>query len=205
MKNNLPTQHAYTNIIFDLFDVLVVHSPIPQNILGKDVALEPKFMIFFKTEAYANYKKGLVDLQQFIELLPKELPAPLFKTVLEQIPSHVQPIPGMIDLLELLKSRGYRLYLLTNVAPHTMPVLEQRFSFLQLFDGILTSFEAHTLKPDPKIFQLLLERFELKASDCFFIDDLEKNIAAAQKLGIDGTVFTVYETLHNELKNRTLL
>lgn len=205
MKNNLPTQHTYTNIIFDLFDVLVLHSPLPSNILGKDKALEPTLMNFFKTEAYANYKKGVINLQQLTELLPKELPVSLFQTVLKQIPLNVQPIPEMIKLLELLKSRGYRLYLLTNVAPHTMPVLEQRFSFLQLFDGILTSFDARALKPDLKIFQLLLEQFGLKSTDCFFIDDLEKNILAAQQLGIDGTTYTSYEALYNELKSRFLL
>ena len=49
------------------------------------------------------------------------------------------------------------------------------------------------MKPDPEIYKTLLRRYNLKAEECVFIDDTEENVVSAQKIGLNGIVFTGYE------------
>ncbi len=60
-------------------------------------------------------------------------------------------------------------------------------------------------KPDPKAYQLLLEKVELPANEVVFIDDLEENVEAAKKLGIDAIVFKSAEQVRHELAKRGLI
>ena len=64
----------------------------------------------------------------------------------------------------------------------------RKYEFFSLCSGIIISAYEHVLKPDKKIYRLLLERYNLNAEECFFIDDREENIIAGEKIGIKGHV-----------------
>lgn len=98
----------------------------------------------------------------------------------------MQMVGGAVEenvavMLEL-KDR-YKLFGLTNWSNETFPPVCERYSFFKSFEGIVVSGAERLIKPDPKIYQLLLSRYALKASECLFIDDNIDNIKAAQKLG----------------------
>ena len=57
------------------------------------------------------------------------------------------------------------------------------------FAGIVLSCEEHVVKPDPKIYQTLLERFGLRAEECLFLDDCVGNVQGARKAGLEAEVF----------------
>ena len=86
-----------------------------------------------------------------------------------------------------LKAAGYRLYVLSNMSREFIDFL-RRFPVYGLFDGEVVSCEEHTVKPEPRIYEILLERYGLTPSETLFIDDREMNIEAAA-LGIHGFVF----------------
>ena len=67
-------------------------------------------------------------------------------------------------------------------------------------DGALFSYEVKLIKPDAAIYHTLLERFDLKAEECVFLDDLPANIEAARKAGITGIVFEGLEKALESLK-----
>ena len=90
-----------------------------------------------------------------------------------------------VEILRELKSNGETLYALTNWSGETFPIAQERFDFLQWFDGTLVSGVEKMAKPDPAIFHLLLKRYELRAQDCLFIDDSETNIEAAARIGFE--------------------
>ena len=71
---------------------------------------------------------------------------------------------------------------LTNWSAETFPIAQEQFSFLSLFDGIVVSGIEKVKKPDPLIFEILIERFLLNPKECLFIDDSLRNIEAAGKL-----------------------
>jgi len=98
------------------------------------------------------------------------------------------PEQRLNDLL-YLKSKGYNIYMLSN----TNPIMwdseidrqfrKQGLGINRYFDGIVTSFEAKCCKPDPYIFKYALDKFGITASETLFMDDSQRNIDAAQKLG----------------------
>ncbi|HTB25256.1 MAG TPA: HAD family phosphatase [Puia sp.] len=91
-------------------------------------------------------------------------------------------IPQNVSLLRKLKER-YKLYGLTNWSAETFPIVFKRFPFFKIFDGIVISGEEKLIKPDKKIFELILERYQLEAKNSLFIDDNINNIQAAKEIG----------------------
>lgn len=108
-------------------------------------------------------------------------------------------IPGSVDILKTLKKR-YRVYGLTNWSAETFPTALELFDFLHLFEGIVVSGDEKMIKPDKEIFQLLLDRYGLKAEDSLFIDDNADNIEAAREMGFNVIHFKNSEGLKRELK-----
>ena len=99
------------------------------------------------------------------------------------------PIEGSVAVLAELKEAGHELHALTNWSVETFPIARERYAFLDWFGSILVSGEERLIKPDPRIFELLLERIGRTAEACVYIDDNPKNAAAAAALGFDAVHF----------------
>jgi putative hydrolase of the HAD superfamily len=100
----------------------------------------------------------------------------------------LQKMPGMYELVDELKAKGIMVMLLTNVSPQFAEVLEQQGHY-DPFDMKILSFEFGSWKPDPAIYRYALEKADIQPSEAIFIDDLDTNVEAAEKLGIHGIVF----------------
>ena len=100
-------------------------------------------------------------------------------------------IPGMRELVESLKKKGYGVYGLSNWSAETfVPFVKDKYPVLKLLDGYVVSGFEKVKKPDPRLYHILLDRYGLKADECIFIDDSPDNIAAGEALGIRGIVFS---------------
>lgn len=108
-------------------------------------------------------------------------------------------IEGTVEILKNLKRAGTPLYALTNWSAEKFPWAKENFPFLNLFDGIVVSGEEKIIKPNPEIYKRLLNRYNLKAENCIFIDDSPANVAAARALGMAGVRFTSPARLKEEL------
>ena len=115
------------------------------------------------------------------------------------------PIAGMVEILAELRDRGTPLYGLTNWSAETYQPARNRFAFLSWFRGILVSGEVGVIKPDPRIFEVLIERFAINPENAVYIDDVEANVAAAQSFGIHAIQFTTPARLRRELTRLGLL
>jgi 2-haloacid dehalogenase len=114
-------------------------------------------------------------------------------------------IPGATEILRDVKAAGHPVYALTNWSAETYPVAERRFEFLSWFDGIVVSGRVGLRKPDPAIFRHLLERFGLEAERTLFVDDSERNVEAARRLGFEALRFESAPQLRRELTQRGVL
>jgi 2-haloacid dehalogenase len=115
-------------------------------------------------------------------------------------------IPETVAILRELRDRGdVRLLALTNWSAETFPVARERFDFLGWFEGIVVSGEEGVAKPDPAIFRILLERFDVAPEGTLFVDDRPENVTAAEAVGMAGTVFRTAGALRDELVARGLL
>lgn len=110
-----------------------------------------------------------------------------------------------VELLRELKARGVRCFALTNMEAETYPVRSRRFGFFQLFDGVVVSGLERVAKPDPVIFERLLDRFDLTPRATLMIDDSPANVAAARAAGMQAIVFTSAAVLRRELEELGLL
>jgi 2-haloacid dehalogenase len=117
------------------------------------------------------------------------------------------PIFGTVEILEDLAERKVPLYAITNWAAETFDIVRRdpAYAFLDLFGEIYVSGSLRMAKPEPAIFHHALGRIGGEASDCLFIDDVEKNIRAAAALGITVHHFTSPEGLAADLQQRGLL
>lgn len=110
-------------------------------------------------------------------------------------------IPQNVAVLRQLEGK-YPLYGLTNWSAETFPYALENYDFFKLFEGkIVVSGEEKLIKPDPKIFHVLLKRYDLNAEESVFIDDNIENIKTAKDLGF-ATIHVTPETdLAKELHN----
>ena len=113
--------------------------------------------------------------------------------------SLVGPIGGTVEILRELRDAGVPLFALTNWPAESFRHALDRFDFLEWFDGIVVSGAERVAKPDPRIFQLLLERYELDPASTLFVDDASRNVSAAQRAGLQAVQFIDAVQLRREL------
>jgi len=106
------------------------------------------------------------------------------------------------DIIEIVKKlhKKYKLAIITNHLRDFFNHLIETYDFERYFDVIVTSFDERIKKPEPRIFEITLERLNLKPDECVFIDDKKGNIDAAQKIGIKGILFKDTDQLEKDLR-----
>ncbi len=98
-------------------------------------------------------------------------------------------IPGMYEIIQDLKQKGYGIYGLTNWPAATFTEARRRFMTIGSIDNYVVSSSVYLAKPEPAIYLLLLSKYNLKAEECVFIDDRKDNVDSAISLGIKGIVY----------------
>lgn len=93
-------------------------------------------------------------------------------------------VPGTAALIAELQQADIRLVALTNWSADLFRPTRRRFGLLDRFEGIVVSGEEGMAKPDPRLFQILLERYGIDPAAAVFVDDNERNCATAADLGL---------------------
>lgn len=94
----------------------------------------------------------------------------------------------------------YKIGLLSNFVSEWLRFLFKKFNLEELFDAVVISTEHKLIKPDPKMYQLILKMLDVKPSEAVFIDDRENNTKGAEKVGIKGILFKNPQDLQDRLK-----
>lgn len=192
------------NIIFDFGNVLVQWHP--ERVYGEYFGDEAKAWWFLRHVADLDWRQR-IDAGESQDACIAELKArqPEYADAIELYRSHWREMltgemPGMRELLIELRVKGYEIYGLTNWSMETFPEAREHFGILQLIDRYVVSGAERLVKPDPRLFRVLLDRYGLKAEECTFVDDNPDNVAAARALGMEGIVFHGAEDLRKQLK-----
>lgn len=120
----------------------------------------------------------------------------------EMVAGAIEPT---VEILEALKAGGWPLYAITNFSAETFPRMVERFSFLQLFDGIIVSGVERVGKPDRAIYRILFERYRLEPDQCLFIDDAAVNVAGSEAAGMPAIHYRSPSQLASDLGARGVL
>lgn len=110
------------------------------------------------------------------------------------------PIPGMTDVVHQLKDAGYHVFGLSNWSWETLSTIIDDYPVIKELEGVVISGLEYVIKPQPEIYRLLLDRYQLKADECVFIDDNLANVQGAEAVGIHGLLFAGPEMLKEEFK-----
>jgi FMN phosphatase YigB (HAD superfamily) len=178
------------NIVFDLGNVLISFKPdeylkkisYPEEIskiILKDIFCSNEWQMLDEgsisiTEAITSIAlKSFLKRDEIIQIfnLRREIFTPLEKNV---------------RIIPKLKEMGFRLYYLSNFPSDMFYKVKADNSFFGYFDGGIISSEVRLLKPDVRIFNLLVKKLSLNPQDCLFIDDIKENILTAESIGMQG-------------------
>jgi 2-haloacid dehalogenase len=196
-------------VVFDLGGVLIDWDPryLYRKLLADEAAVEEFLATVCTPEWNAELDRGRPFAEGVAELVERHpAHAAAITAYHERWPEMLGgAVPGSVEVLADLRAAGVPLYALTNGSAETFAITRGRFEFLEWFDGVVVSGEERLIKPDPAIFQLLLDRFGLAPEAALFVDDSEANVAAARELGLDAVAFSGPDQLRRELEARRLL
>ena len=100
-------------------------------------------------------------------------------------PSYIDIYREVFPVLSELKKKGHRIFVLSNTSKVFYDLLEEQLSPLkELLDGFVLSCDIKAIKPDLAMFKNILDKYQLDPTNCVFLDDIEDNTSAAEKLGI---------------------
>ena len=181
------------NIIFDMGNVLLQYDPgvclhhfVEQE---EDRALIRREL--FEGPEWVEGDLGHITDEERFDGVSRRVPERLhgeLKACTEQWYMCMRPVAGAKEFCGYAKEQGYRLFVLSNASSSFYQYF-QRFAPLDYIDGIVVSCDIHMIKPDVRIYQYLLDKYQLMPEESFFIDDMPGNVAGAQKAGIRGAVF----------------
>jgi putative hydrolase of the HAD superfamily len=181
------------NILFDMGQVLIRFDQAyfiqRLSVAEEDVPLLLREV--YRSVEWVQMDRGTIAEEQAKIRICARLPERLHEPAEKLICMWDRPIleiPGMFELVRELKELGYGIYLLSNASVRQHEYWP-RVPASRFFDGKLISADVHVIKPQPEIYRLCLEKFNLKAEECFFIDDVPANIEGALYCGISGAVF----------------
>lgn len=120
----------------------------------------------------------------------------VYDTVGRCIKQYDYTIPWIQDL----KSKGLGIYALSNYGERMFAQTGIELNFLKYMDGALISYQEHLIKPDPRIYQTLLNRYNLIPQETVFFDDNEDNVKGASDLGINAFLFHNYQEANEQLQ-----
>ena len=174
------------NIVFDLAGVVVARSPqrFPKH-------LDEFFNFVFKShmqgipQFWTDYDLGILEEEKVAEALAEFRGCDLAtaKGNMQLAIEYQEQIEPTAQLIKELKERGYKLYVLSNMSKEYIEFLRE-FPVFDYFDEQVVSCEIGLGKPDRRIYEYLLEKYELNPAETIFIDDRKDNVDVAEELGI---------------------
>ncbi len=193
------------NIIFDIGNVLVSFDPyryVTEYGYDKETT-DNVFNIVFRDKRWAELDRGTLANEDYMKSLVEANPQ-YEKEIIETFDNWYNMLEIKTESVEFfkeLKEKGYKIYLLSNFAEKEYERLEREYDFFRMADGKIISYAVKKIKPEREIYELLLEKYNLKAEECVFLDDLESNINGAENVGIHGIIFKNLAFAKDELEN----
>ena len=185
------------NYIFDLGNVIVHFEPeyMTAKYLKNEEDIQLVSDVVFDRIFWDNLDEGTITDEEVIAGIRSRLPERLHNGAISTFEHWHENLPlvdGMFELLCQLKKDGNKLFLLSNISiffAENYHRNKEIKSVLDMFDGLVFSGPIGITKPNESIFRHLLDKYNLNANECVFIDDRLINIQGAEKVGIKGILF----------------
>ena len=177
------------NVVFDLGNVLVAYDwkGYLNSFMFDEKTYQMVSEAMFLNEDWVKGDAGVPKeewLDLFIENAPeyeKEI-----REVYQDLGKCIYRYDYTLPLIRYFKERGFHIYFLSNYSEGLYEKTKESLSFIFDFDGGVFSYKEKCIKPDKKIYKILLKQYHLKEEETLFFDDRSENIKAAEELGMTG-------------------
>jgi len=196
-------------VVFDFGNVLIKWNPY--FLYRKYIGDDPKAVDdFLKKIEFHEWNIQMDRGRPFGEVIPevcRRFPeyAELIRIYDQHYEESLIVLQPSVDILLDLKKAGCSLYGLSNWSAEKFALVRQKLDFFDSFIDMVISGEVGEVKPEPRIYEILLERIGRPAEECLFIDDSLDNIRTAKEFGFQTILFKSPEQLKDELRSRGLL
>ncbi|MCR4782797.1 MAG: HAD family phosphatase, partial [Lachnospiraceae bacterium] len=167
-------------IIFDIGGVLIGYdwTKYMMKLFNNDEELGKKLRAnIFKDNRWDEVDRGVLSEEELMELFSKDAPElrPQIEKFWNSCGDALWQFDFSKDWIRDLKERGYQVLYLSNWSNKLRILAAQQLDFLPLLDGGVFSYKVKLIKPDHKIYETILEKYNLKPEECVFLDDNENN------------------------------
>jgi FMN phosphatase YigB (HAD superfamily) len=196
----------YKNIIFDLGAVLINWDP---NKMIKEQEIDVKFLEIIHSNYWQKLDQNIISKDSVINIFTGKFKKEEIINFFDKVTNFISIIDSGIKILDKIKEKNYKIYILSNFSKDAFEDACKKHDyekhFLSKADGKIISYQVQAIKPEPDIYQILLNTYNLNPEECLFIDDKEENIIAANNLGIDGIICKDHKYLENKLIKKGIL
>lgn len=196
-------------VVFDIGNVLIHWDPrhLYRSVFEDEAAMEAFLATVCTMEWHVEHDRGLSFGENGARLKAAhpahvELIDLWGARYLDMTPDRV---PGTAGLIEALKAARVPVHGLTNMPPLIFPALCERYPELLLLETTVVSGDEGVIKPDRRIYEILIDRTGLEPARTLFIDDSPRNVAVAAELGFEIHLFTGSASLAASLREHRLL
>lgn len=200
----------YKNIIFDMGNVLLDYSPhtIVSQFTQDETIINQLVKEIFYQQEWLDLDQGLINENEaYLQIMERlnESYQFIVKQILDHWHDYLFERSEMLDLLNQLKQKGYKLYLFSNASLRFYEY-EHKIKCLSLFDKKVISAYIKLSKPSHDFYHKAFEICDIDPKQSFFIDDSVQNILTANQLKLDGYIHNgTYQLLCNYLKKINIL
>ena len=181
------------NVIFDFGQVLVRFEP--SYMVGVYVSDESDRSllenVIFDRLYWNDLDAGRLGHDEAFDLMCQRIPSRLHsvaRRIYDDWVVNIPEIDGMRELVSVVKGKSVKCFVLSDISRYFADN-SHRVPILSLMDGCVFSADVGITKPDRRIFEHILRKFDLSADETVFIDDKPLNIEGAEAVGIKGYVF----------------
>lgn len=192
------------NIVFDIGNVLAgfVWEKFFRSFGYSEEIFEKLADATVRSPFWNEMDRGKLSDEELLEEFIRNDPSieKEIREVFENVEGIIQRFDYAIPWIRELKEKGYHVYVISNFSRKAHVECIRALDFLEEIDGGILSYQEKLIKPAPEIYQLLCSKYDLKAEECVFIDDLQRNVEAARKEGMKGLVFESLDQAKVELE-----
>lgn len=202
-KGNFDNEKYSATVIFDIGNVLAEF--IPEKFLeckGYYGEINKSLMeTVIESDLWNEYDKGIITKEELIDKYINEVP--WFKDDVKKIFGNLNGIIKKFkytdEWIDTLKNKNVRVLFLSNLSETLYLDCKKELDFLNKMHGGILSFEAKCIKPDKKIYEKLIEEYNLTPDKCIFVDDRETNVTSGINVGFNSILFTSYEETNDKI------
>ena len=190
------------SIIFDLGNVIVPFDFLPafKKLVDISDASFEDVCAYFGGEDERLYTEGKITTDEFFRSVKKHFGLSILFEDFTFLYNDIFTLnEGVVNIIKRL-TKNYPLYLLSNTNELHFEFILKNYPVMKLFEEFVLSYKEHCQKPDSVIFERAIARTGCMPEEIIFIDDIEENIVAAKRMGLNGIHFTQAEELRSRLR-----